>query len=100
MLPASLAAWSLSQPTTESRTKYFGLLFGVVHINHVWLFVSPAVEPRWHTAVAAWDTNRVVVPQLKQRLRDFQISSVLYSNSLLAICSLGEWGVWRGDSGS
>ena len=94
MLPASLAAWSLSQPIAESRTKYLGLLFGVVYINRIPLFVSPAVEPRWHTAVAAWDTDRVALPQLKQRLRDSQISGVLYSNSLIAICSLGERGVW------
>ena len=86
MLLVSLAACSLSQPTAESRTKYFGLLFGLVYINRVPLFVSPAVEPRWHAAVAAWDTDRVVLPQLKQRLEDSQISGVLYSNSLLAIC--------------
>lgn len=35
MLPASLAAWSLSQPTAVPRTKYLGLLFGVVYNNRV-----------------------------------------------------------------
>lgn len=82
-----LATWNLSQPTAESKAKYFGLLFGVVHINRVSLFDSPAAEPQWNAAVAAWDTNRVAVPQLKQRLRHSQIAGVLYSNSLLAICS-------------
>lgn len=89
MLLAPLAAWSLSRPSAMSRTKSFGLLFGVALIKLGSLFVSPAVEPRWHTAVAAWNTDRVVVPQLKHRLRDSQTVGVLVSSSLLAICSLG-----------
>lgn len=55
-----------TQPTAESRT--FGLFFGVLLINRISLFYSPAVQPHWHTAVAAWDTDRAVVPQLKRRL--------------------------------
>lgn len=64
-----------TQPTAESRTKYFGLFFGVVLINRISLFYSPAVQPHWRTAVAAWDADRGVVPQLKQRLGDSQIAA-------------------------
>lgn len=86
-----------SQPTAESRTKYFGLFFGVVLINRISLFYSPAVQPHWHTAVAAWDTDRGVAPQLKQWLRAWFSNCCMprcFSNSLLA----NRFPVWSGCS--
>lgn len=84
-----------SQPTAESRTKYFSLFFGVVLINRISLFYSPAVQPHWHTAVAAWDTDRGVAPLLKQWLKDSQIAAcrAVFQTACLPIASLCDRGV-------
>ena len=58
----------------------------MVQFSRASLFGSPAVEPQRHAAAAVLGTNRVTVPQLKERLSDSQTAGVMYSSSLLAIC--------------